>query len=60
MRLTNRHTGISFLLGMRYDTREEAEAESTDEHVCHRCNRVNVELTDTDYEPVRSQLGIKR
>lgn len=60
VRLTSRHTGLSYVLGMRYATREEAEAHATDEQVCHRCNSVSVEQAMTDYRPVREQLGINR
>ena len=40
--LINKHTRDEIILGMRYGTREEAEAHATDEHVCLRCNNVRI------------------
>jgi hypothetical protein len=56
VRLRNRYTGITITLGMRYGTREEAEAHATDEHVCHRCNSVETVPAGERYESAREQL----
>jgi hypothetical protein len=42
VRLYSKFGPQEITLGMRYDTREEAEAHATDEYVCLRCNRVSV------------------
>lgn len=56
VRLRNRYTGITTTLGHRYDTREDAEAKATDEHVCLRCNSAEVVPSVDEYVPAREQL----
>ena len=58
VRIRNHHTGQTITLGVRYDTRKAAEANATDEHVCHRCNSVDVvPASEGDYMPASQQLG---
>jgi hypothetical protein len=40
VQLRSRHTGAETVLGMRYDTRAEAEAAAQEE--CQRCNSTSV------------------
>jgi hypothetical protein len=55
VRLRNRYTGIPITLGMRYDTREEAEKAGESE--CSRCNKIEtVPAMADDYRSVREQL----